>query len=179
MQCKKCGATVNDEAAFCPNCGAYIEPIECSKVERSTTEDQPGAVLEETTTEDQTGATGEMNFEGAEAESGSFFSTLRGMDFGIIAVIISIVATIMGLSMFESNSPLLAVALILSFVAYILGGGIGIAFRTAIGFGKAGFVFAPFPFSLLVGVATAILSFYLFLFCPAFFVIKNQISKHA
>ena len=72
----------------------------------------------------------------------------------------------------------LVVPFLLSLPAYIIGGGLKNAFRTAGRLAKFGWFIAPFPVDIAVGLITLIVSIGLFFLMPVVFVLMNY-RQHA
>ncbi len=99
-----------------------------------------------------------------------------------IGLIVSGVAT--GLSALAFFFPVLNFLLIFAFLAsvaaYIIGGGIKIALKTAWKIAKFGWFIIPFPYDIATGIITLIFAVMGFMFIPVVFVFVNylQIKKN-
>ncbi len=74
---------------------------------------------------------------------------------------------------------LIVFAFLASIAAYIIGGGIKIALKTAWKIAKFGWFIIPFPYDIATGICTLIFAVFGFLFIPVVFVFVNflQIKK--
>lgn len=77
----------------------------------------------------------------------------------------------------ESDAVYYFLAFGLSLLSYILAGGVFTMIQSALGFIKYGFVVAPFPLSILVGLAFAAIALCFIPFFPIFFVVKSINQK--
>ena len=96
-----------------------------------------------------------------------------------IGMVIAIVASIYTVLSLKNNgsSDYFPISMILSMAAYVVGGGIFKALKTAGSFAKWGLILVPFfPANLFAGFCTLIMSIILLLFVPIVFVGKNLVQ---
>lgn len=100
---------------------------------------------------------------------------------GLITAVIATVCSIrIGIDMIkgnEANVVNFVLSFCLSLLSYILAGGLMNMITSALGFIKYGFLVAPFPLSLLAGLAFAAVAVCIIPFFPIFFVIKSVREK--
>lgn len=98
----------------------------------------------------------------------------------VTAVIATFASCAIGVSIVKGNEPNVVyffLAFFLSLLSYILAGGVLNMITSALGFIKYGFLVAPFPLSILVGLVFAALAICFIPFFPIFFVVKSVREK--
>lgn len=98
----------------------------------------------------------------------------------VTAVIATFASCAVGISIVKGGEPNVVyflLAFFLSLLSYILAGGLMNMITSALGFIKYGFLVAPFPLSLLAGLAFAAVAVCIIPFFPIFFVIKSVREK--
>lgn len=94
-----------------------------------------------------------------------------------IGLIISLVSTVSSVLLFMELTPFSDILFFLSFfgsiVAYMVGGGIGMAIKSAWKVAKIGWLITPFPIDIFTGLAAMMFSILGFFFIPLLFVAMN------
>lgn len=94
-----------------------------------------------------------------------------------IGLIIALVATISSVLLFLELTPFTDILMGLSFfgsiVSYVVGGGIGMAFKSAWKVAKIGWLLTPFPIDIFTGLVAMMFSIMGFFFIPLLFVAMN------
>ena len=104
----------------------------------------------------------------------NFIRIAIGMAIAIVASIFTILTMQNG----GFDSEYLPISLLLSMAAYLVGGGIFKALKTAGSFAKWGLFLVPFfPANLITGLCTLVMSIFLLMFVPVVFVGKN-LAQH-
>lgn len=94
-----------------------------------------------------------------------------------IAAVASLL-TILGLSNGGNNPTYFFGACLLAFPAYLIGGGLGGALKTAWRLGTIGWILIPFPYDILTGLLTFLFSLFAFFCFPVVFVFTNYVAHN-
>jgi len=116
--------------------------------------------------------------ENAENTARKAAKKLEKAKIGLIIAGVATALSALGFS-FEVLGFLLPIAFLAAIAAYIVGGGIKIALKTAWKIAKFGWFVIPFPYDIVTGIVTLIFAIMGFIFFPVVFVLVNffQIKK--
>lgn len=116
----------------------------------------------------------------AEAEVEICQKRVNRILIGMLIALISTILTIIGIKRFDNNGMAFLIwAFILAIPAYLIGGGMGRAFKAARTLGKWGWIVTPFPIDIFTGLFTIVIAFFGFFFVPLIFVLMNYSQNNA
>ena len=95
---------------------------------------------------------------------------LIGLAVAAVSTVLTVLAFLLNS---DASSILLGLAFLLAIPAYVIGGGLGKAIRSAWNLAVFGWFILPFPYDLGVGLATFCIALMCFFFAPLVFVLVS------